>query len=153
MALQDIRLKLEVLAQKICEAHGLDLIELKVNGHKNDVLIQVVADKPFGGITMNECAILNRYLVTAIEQENVLPPEVFSLELSSPGLDRPLVTRKDFMRVVGQEVDFWLVAPVQGKKELQGRLAQVTENELMVDTPAGRLAVSLSSVIKGKLVI
>ena len=48
----------------------MDLIELKVSGHKNDVLIQITADKPSGGITIRECAILNKSLVAAIEQEN-----------------------------------------------------------------------------------
>ena len=111
----------------------MDLVELKVGGHKNDVIIQITADKPSGGITIRECAILNKSLVAAIEQENVLPPEIFSLELSSPGLDRPLVTCKDFMRLKAQELHFWLNAHVGGKKEVQGILAEVGESALTID--------------------
>ena len=155
MALDGIEQKIELLAKKVIEGAGMELIELKVGGHKNDVIIQITADKPSGGINIRECAILNKSLVAAIEQENLLPPEVFSLELSSPGLDRPLVTRKDFMRFVGQKLHFWLNAPVgiNGKKEAQGILAEVKENDLIIDVHGTQLAVPISSIIKGMLVI
>ncbi len=155
MALEEIRLKIESLANKIFKEAGMDLIELKIGGHKNDVRIQITADKPSGGITIRECAILNKTLVAAIEQENLLPPEIFSLELSSPGLDRPLVTRKDFTRFIGRRLHFWLNEPIGigGKKEAQGMLAEVGEKGLIVDVLGSRLVLPLSSVIKGMLVI
>ena len=154
MDIEDIHLKIESLAQKVIGAAGMDLVELKVGGHKNDVLIQITADKPSGGITIRECAILNKALVAAIEVEKILPPEIFSLELSSPGLDRPLVTRKDFMRLVAQELYFWLNEPVEGKKEVQGVLAEVGESTLTIDTSRKtKLVLPLSSIIKGMLVI
>jgi ribosome maturation factor RimP len=125
-----------------------------VGGHKKDVLIQITADKPSGGINIRECAILNKALVAAIEQENFLPPEIFSLELSSPGLDRPLVTRKDFMRLIGQEIHFWLSEPVAAKKEVQGVLTEVAETSLKIDcSRQGMLVLPLANIIKGVLVI
>ena len=66
----------------------MDLIELKVTGNRRDVRIQVIADKPSGGINIGECVIINKSLVAAIEQEKFLPREIFSLEVSSPGIDR-----------------------------------------------------------------
>ena len=154
MNLEDIKSKLESLAQRIIEAGGIDLIELKVSGHKNDVLIQITADKPSGGITIGECAILNKSLVAAIEQDNIIPPENFSLELSSPGLDRPLVTRKDFARFMTHEIHFWLNEPIAGKKEVQGTLAEVNESSLIIKTlKKGDLVLPLSVIIKGMLVI
>jgi ribosome maturation factor RimP len=154
MTPDDIKQKIELLAQKVFEEARMELIELKVAGNKNDVLIQITADKPSGGITIRECAILNKTLAAAIEQENVLPPEIFSLELSSPGLDRPLVTRRDFMRFRAQELHFWLTEPIGGKKEVQGILAEVGESTLTIDTPANtQLVLPLQSIIKGMLVI
>jgi len=153
--LEDIQQKIESLAQKILEAASTDLIECKVSGHKNDVLVQITADKPSGGITIGQCAILNKTLVAAIEQENFLPPEIFSLELSSPGLDRPLITRKDFMRLgPGQEFHFWLNEAVAGKKEAQGVLHQITETALTINV-AGKtkLVLPFANIIKGVLVI
>ncbi len=88
MKLDDIHQKIESLAKKIVEAQGMDLIELKVTGQIRDVHIRVIADKPSGGINIRECVILNKSLVAAIEQEKFLPREMFSLEVSSPGIDK-----------------------------------------------------------------
>ncbi len=154
VSLAEIQQKIELVTKKVLDEAGKDLIELKVGGHKNDVLIQITADKPSGGITIGECAILNKTLVAAIEQENFLPPDGFSLELSSPGLDRPLVTRKDFMRFIGQELHFWLHEPIDGKKELQGILAGVGESELTIECSRHLKSVlPLPVIIKGMLVI
>jgi ribosome maturation factor RimP len=157
MSFEEIQQRIETIAQRVFESEGMDLVECKVAGHKNDVMIQITADKPSGGINIRECAILNKLLVAAIEQENFLPPEIFSLELSSPGLDRPLVTRRDFMRVCAQELHFWLTEPVGGKKEVQGILAEVGESELTIDVvikkTKAKLVLPLSSIIKGELVI
>jgi len=87
--MEDIKQKIELLAVRVFESHGMDLIELNVKGHRNDVHIQIIADKSSGGITIGECVILNKSLVAAIEQEKFLPREIFSLEVSSPGIDRP----------------------------------------------------------------
>ncbi len=149
----ELQQKLELLAARVFDKAGMDLIEFKVGGRPNDVFIQVTADKPSGGINIQECGILNKSLVAAIEQENLLPPEAFSLELSSPGLDRPLVTRRDFMRLIGQEIHFVLSEPVGGKKEIKGILIEVGESSLSIDKGKVRLAVPLSSIIKGTLVI
>ena len=154
ISFEDIQQRIEILALKTFEAAGVDLIECQVAGHKNDVLIQITADKPSGGITIGECAILNKTLVAAIEQENFLPPENFSLELSSPGLDRPLVTRKDFMRLIGQKLHFWLNEPMGGKKEAQGILVEVGESALTLDFSSHQtMVLPLANVIKGVLVI
>ena len=149
----EIKLKIESLAQRVFDAAGMELIDLKVGGHKNDVIIQITADKPSGSINIRECAILNKSLVAAIENESFLPPENFSLELSSPGLDRPLVTRKDFMRLVGQELFFWLNESVHGKKELQGILLEVGLKDLIVDVHGNKVVLTLLNIIKGFLVI
>jgi ribosome maturation factor RimP len=152
--MEEIQQKIEALAKKVIEAANMELIDLKVVGHPNDVFIQITADKPSGSINIQECAILNKLLVAAIEQENVLPPENFSLELSSPGLDRPLVTRKDFMRYVGHELHFWLNEKVNGKKEAQGILKEVSELSLTINSSGkSTLVLPLALIVKGMLVI
>lgn len=89
MFLEEVKQKVEPLARKACQDTGMDLVAFKVWGQRNDVHIQVLADKPGGGINIGECAIINKSLVAAIEQEKFLPREIFSLEVSSPGADRP----------------------------------------------------------------
>lgn len=87
MFIDEIKQKIEPLAAKICREKGADLIECNVKGRPNDVSIQVLADKPSGGINVGTCAMINKSLVAAIEQEKFLPREIFSLEVSSPGTD------------------------------------------------------------------
>ena len=154
MIFEEIQDKVQKLTQKVFDEAQMDLVDLKITGHKNDVNIQITADKPSGGINIHECAILNKRVVAAIEQEKLLPPEVFSLELSSPGLDRPLVTRKDFMRCVGQELHFWLNEACKGKKEIEGVLNDVGETALTIHI-AGKtqLVLPLTTIIKGVLVV
>jgi ribosome maturation factor RimP len=89
MFIEEIQKKIESAAKRVFEEAGMDLIELKVKGHKNDVHIQIAADKPSGGITITECVLLNKALAAAIRQEDLLTPGTFSLEVSSPGIDRP----------------------------------------------------------------
>ena len=87
MTIEDLKQKIELLAKKAVEGTRVDLIECIVAGHSNDVVIQITADKLPGGITIGECAILNKALVAAIRQEGLLTPGTFSLEVSSPGID------------------------------------------------------------------
>ena len=87
MTIEDLKQKIEALAKKAVEGTEVNVIECKVTGRTNDVTIQITADKPFGGITIGECVILNKALGAAIGQEGVLAPGTFSLEVSSPGID------------------------------------------------------------------
>ena len=153
-SIEAIQSRIESLAQEAFEMAGMDLIELRIVGNKKDVNIQITADKPSGGITIGECAILNRTLAAAIEEENLLSPDHFSLEVSSPGLDRPLITRKDFLRFVSHELCVWLNEPIGGKKQVQGVLLEVGESAITI-APSGRLklVLPLSLVTKGMLVI
>src|SRR6185436_20499576 len=94
--LEEIKEKLTGLAVPVCAKVGVDLIELNVRRQGRDIAIQILADRPTGGITLAECSDLNRRMIEAIDQTATLPPEEYSIEVSSPGLDRPLKTRKDF---------------------------------------------------------
>jgi ribosome maturation factor RimP len=145
--------KIESLARQVIEQGGAELVEINIGGNPRDVLIQVTADRPAGGITMGECSRLNKALVSRIEGDNILSSDNFSLELSSPGLDRTLVSRKDFMRVLGRELHVWLHEPVGGKKEVQGILTQVGDSALTLEAGSTQLVLPLPAIIRGKSVI
>lgn len=154
MITAEIKEKVMALVQAVIEEQGAQLIEVKVGGHAQDALVVVTADKPAGGITIEECVRLNKALAHAIDTTGVLSPEGYSLEVSSPGLDRPLSSRKDFLRCAGKEIHLWLSLPVAGKKELHGILKDVGECDLTMEAAGqARLTVPLPAVIKGKMVI
>jgi ribosome maturation factor RimP len=87
MFIENIIKRIEGMSGEICRQVGADLIRVKFSGPINDFHIQITADKLPGGITIGECAILNKALVAAIRQEGLLNPGTFSLEVSSPGIE------------------------------------------------------------------
>lgn len=151
---EEIYKRVDLVAKPLLKAANVDLIELNIAFYQGDVLIQITADKPAGGITIEECSVLNKKIVHAIEEIGFLPLDGFALEFSSPGLDRPLRAYKDFLRCLDCEIHFWLTEAVEGKKEVEGVLIGVNERALMVYTKKNHeLVLPLEIVEKGLLVI
>ena len=99
-ALKDRLLK---LVEPIVEENDVELVDLEVKGSSRIILIRVFVDVA-GGININECVRLSRLIEDAIEMENLIPGQ-YRLEVSSPGLDRPLRTPRDFQRNIGRLVE------------------------------------------------
>lgn len=151
LTLEEIAQKLEVLSNPILSAAGIDLVELKVGGRKGDVRIEFMADKPTGGITIHECATLNRAIVDAITADGFIG-EDFSLEFSSPGLDRPLKTPKDFLRNMAYPVRVHLLESLGGKKQWEGRVIRVNSTGIVLLTKQKKeISVPLTVVEKAVL--
>ncbi len=145
---EELKKNLLKLAQPICDEAGMDLIELNVRRHGGEVAVQVLADRPAGGISMEECSFLNRKLVETLDAQLAISQE-YSLEVSSPGLDRALTTKKDFLRAVHQELRFHLSGPVGGKREYTGILTQVSESTVLVETQKyGEITIPIGNILK-----
>ncbi len=150
----EIRCKVEMLATPILAKAGVDLVELSVGRYKDEVIIRFAADLPAGGITVGQCSSLNHAIVEAIDADGFLGEQGYSLEFSSPGLDRPLVTAKDFRRNLGRAVRFWLKEPVEGKTEHSGALMAADEKQIVVRTKKNKeIVLPLGQIVKAILVI
>ncbi len=150
----DIRRKIETLAVPILERAGVDLVELSVGRHKDEVSVRFAADLPAGGITIAQCASLNRAIVAAIDADGFLGERGYSLEFASPGLDRPLTGLKDFRRHLGRPIRCWLATVVDGKKEHSGIVTAVNDDALTVLTKKNeKVILPLGQIIKAMLVI
>ncbi len=146
---EELKKELLSLAQPLFDQAGVDLIELNVRKHGSEVLIEILADRPAGGISMEECSYLNRKVVEVIDASSAV--EDYSLELSSPGLDRPLKTRKDFLRVMHQEIRFMLTGPLGGKQkhEYTGVLKEVRDDSVFIETEKyGEITIPLGNIFK-----
>ena len=149
----DIRHKVGTIAAPILERFGVELVELRVGHYKDEVRIAFTADLPAGGITIAQCSSLNRAIVEAVDADGFLG-ENYSLEFSSPGLDRPLTTAKDLRRNLGRAVRVWLAGPVEGKKEHSGVVSAVGDEALTLLTKKnGEVILPLGQIIKAMLVI
>lgn len=150
----EIRGKVEILAAPILANAGVDLVELSAGVYKQDVIIRFAADLPAGGITIGQCALLNHAIVEAIDADGFLGEQGYSLEFSSPGLDRPLVTAKDFGRNLERAIRFWLKEPVEGKTEYSGVLMAAGEQQIVVRTKKNKeIVLPLGQIVKGMLII
>ncbi len=145
---EELKKELLILAQPLFDQAGVDLIELNVRKQGGEVAIQIIADRPVGGISMEECSYLNRKVVEAIDNQAAVA-EGYSLELSSPGLDRPLKTRKDFLRVLHQEIRFLLTVPLGGKHEYTGVLKEVRDDSVFIETEKyGEITIPMGNILK-----
>ena len=145
---EELKASLLELAQPVFDQAGVDLIELNIRRQGREYVIEILADRPTGGISLEECSFLNRKVVDLIDAENAVQQE-YSLDLSSPGLDRPLKTRKDFLRVMHKDIRFHLTGPVGGKLEYSGILKEVKENAVMIETQKhGEITIPIANISK-----
>jgi len=135
---------------RVAEAINLELVELKIGVHKKDVFLQVLADRPDGKIGIEECTKLNRSIVEAIDKEGFFSEDGYSLEVSSPGLDRPLVTPKDFLRNLNAEVRLWLKEKIAGKVEHVAFIQSVHDNAVVLLTVKEKqeITVPIDQIVK-----
>ena len=114
--------------------------------------LRVFVDKPSGGITMDDCAQLNFNIRRQLE-EGMLLQQDCALEVSSPGLDRPLKREKDFIRALGKKAVFYLNDTVEGALQHEGVITKVAEGTVFMDKAGTVLAVPLARIAKAKTII
>ena len=131
---------------------GLDLIDLIYRYEGKDLVLRVLVDRPEGGIGLDECARLNNEISRILDEKDVLTTR-YILEVSSPGLDRPLKTKSDFLRCINKKVRFYLCESINGKMELEGTISKVGDTSVYIDTDGESLEIPLLKVAKVKQII
>ena len=124
---------------------GYELVDLEISGRG---MVQVFLDKP-GGIALDDCERVSNQLVRLFTVEGVAYDR---LEVSSPGLDRPLKKEADFVRFRGEKVNLKLRMPMEGRKNFIGVLGEVKDGVLQLDVEGKQVAITLSNVDRARLV-
>jgi len=135
----------------VIEAAGFRLARLRLMGGKRKTL-QVMAERPDGSMTVEDCADLSRALGEFLDREEVVEGD-FLLEVSSPGIDRPLTRLADFARWAGHEAKLELAVPIEGRKRFRGLLAGLDGSEVAIETGGTRLTLPFRSIAEAKLVL
>jgi ribosome maturation factor RimP len=159
----DIARLMEIVEPE-AQALGFDLVRVIVFGKSEvgdeEVTLQVMAERPATGqLVIEDCAALSRRISDAIdaleEQGESLIEEAYRLEVSSPGIDRPLTRAKDFLQWAGHEARVLLTEPVEGnRKSLQGDLIGLEDETVTLDDrKSGRVQFALANVHSAKLVL
>lgn len=141
------------------EALGFALVRVKMFGGTSDPTLQVMAERPdTRQLTIDDCAELSRRVsdaLDALEAEGTDPIEgAYRLEVSSPGIDRPLTRLRDFEDWKGQEARIHLAEPVDGRKQLTGDLAGVEGDRITIDVRKHQpMTVAFAQVADAKLLL
>jgi len=137
---------------------GLDLVRVAMIGGTSDPTLQVMAERPdTRQLTIDDCADLSRKLsdiLDALEAEGRDPIEgAYRLEVSSPGIDRPLTRRADFADWSGHEARIKYLEPVDGAKQVSGIIEGIEGDQIRVATPKGERQVEFANVASAKLLL
>lgn len=143
--------RLMEFGERAAAESGVELVEVELRGAGKARLLRVYIDKP-GGVTHADCEAVSQRLGKLLDDEDVIPDDSYTLEVSSPGVDRKLVRPRDFDRVVGQKVKIALKEPVEGFSRVEGKLSGVEGDTLAVEIESGQLLrVRLDQVRKANL--
>src|ERR1700761_1554792 len=124
---------LTALIEPEAKALGFALVRVKFFGGKGDQTLQVMAERPdTRQLTIDDCADLSRRISDVLDEADPIPDE-YRLEVSSPGIDRPLTRLKDFADWQGHEARIVLTAPIDGRKQLTGDLVGVSGDRITID--------------------
>jgi len=142
---------LEPILAPVIEAAGFRLVRVRLMGSKTKTL-QIMAERPDGTMNVEDCAVLSHTLLDFMEAENPVEGD-YELEVSSPGIDRPLTRLMDFARYAGHEAKIELVAPLDGRKRFRGKLLGLDGNDVTMETQGARVSFPFKGIADAKLVL
>lgn len=142
---------LEPILAPVIEAAGFRLVRLRLMGSKTKTL-QIMAERPDGTMNVEDCAVLSHALLDFMEAENPIEGD-YELEVSSPGIDRPLTRLMDFARYAGHEAKIELVAPLDGRKRFRGKLLGLDGNDVTMQAQGARISFPFKGIAEAKLVL
>lgn len=134
----------------LIEKEGFDLVDLELKGFGSTSILRVYVDRA-GGITLNECAKLSGKLSDYLDLEDLIPHH-YTLEVSSPGLDRPLTSEGDFKRKIGEKVKVFLKSPLEEKIEFEGKIVNFQDKKVFLDKGEEIKVIPFEKIEKAKIV-
>jgi ribosome maturation factor RimP len=154
---------IHAIVERVAASFGVEVVEIELRGGGKARMLRIFIDKP-GGVTHEDCANLSREVSTIFDVEDAMPGGSYTLEVSSPGLDRKLFRPADFERFQGSRVKLTTKDPVNGNRHFEGRLEHFESGRLTLDLAearrkfrpqqgtAQRLEIELANVEKANLV-
>lgn len=143
--------RVQQLIAPVIEALGFELVRVSFTGVGQSTL-QIMAERPDGSMNVADCATISREISVLLDVEDPIPGK-YSLEVSSPGLDRPLTRPKDFERFAGSDAKVECRVAINGQRRFKGKLLGLEGDAVLIETAEGEVAVPLANVIKAKLLV
>jgi ribosome maturation factor RimP len=128
-----IEARIAHIVEPVVEGLGYRLVRVRLSS-MNGATLQIMAERPDGSMTVEDCEVVSRDVSPALDVDDPID-RAYHLEVSSPGIDRPLVRRSDFDRWAGHEAKVELARMLDGRKRFRGRLAGVEGDSIALDVP------------------
>lgn len=135
----------------VIEDMGFELVRVRLMSGKSTIL-QIMADKPDGGIEVDDCAEISQAVSAVLDVEDPILDE-YTLEVSSPGIDRPLTRLKDFEMFEGYEAKIETGEMIDGRRRFKGALAGVENDEVLINVEEGTIGLKFDWLSDAKLVL
>ncbi len=152
IARQGIARQVEELVRPIAQRMGVEVVDVQVAGGGKTTILRVLVDRPDGGITIEECARVSESLSRQLDLYDLFP-HAYTLEVSSPGLDRPLRTEADFRRFAGRRAEVVMVSPLDGQRRFRGRVLGVVAGAAVLEIDQRQIHLPLEQVASAKLTV
>jgi ribosome maturation factor RimP len=147
-----ILLRVESILGPLLDSEGLSLVDVEYAREQGGWVLRVLIDKE-GSVTLDDCARVSREFGQLLDVEDIIPTS-YHLEVSSPGLDRPLKKEEDFIKYSGRRVRIKTKEQVSGRRNFKGALLGCTEGKVMVKVEGSEIfAIPFSSILKANLEI
>lgn len=139
----------ERFARPVLDDMGLELVEVQFRRESGGWILRLFIDRE-GGINVDDCASVSRQISAYLEVEELIE-HAYNLEVSSPGLERPLKKIDDFVRFAGRKARIKLKEPIDGQRVFFGLLGPVHENKLTLDVEDRQMEIDLDAVARARL--
>lgn len=143
--------KVREIAERVGASEDIEIVEVQLLGGGKQRVLRIFIDKP-GGVTHGDCEMISHNVGTILDVEDVVPGEHYTLEVSSPGVERKLTKPRDYERFTGQKIKVVLREPVENQRRWEGTLAGFAENKVILDAaPNKTVQFDLDQIEKANL--
>jgi ribosome maturation factor RimP len=139
------------LVEDIVESEGYEFVDVELKGAGKHRVLRIFIDKE-GGVSHGDCQLISEQVGTVLDVEDPIP-SAYTLEVSSPGLDRKLVKPRDFVRFEGQLVKVRTTRPIDERKVFEGRLAGFADDQVRVETKWGTAMIPRDLIHEARLAV
>jgi ribosome maturation factor RimP len=143
--------RVSAIADPILSNEGMELVELEYRRESKGWVIRLYIDKE-GGVTLDDCTRISQEVGRSLDVEDFISTP-YTLEVSSPGLARPLKKEKDFMKYRNHMIKVKTIDPIENRRQFKGKLLGITENRIEIAMDGGVFQILLSNVAKANLEI
>ncbi len=148
---ESLGIRITELAEQVAASMGMEVVLLEIKGEGSHSVVRAYIDQP-GGISLDDCERFSRRFSLSLDVEDWIPFS-YVLEVSSPGVNRPLVKDADFRRFCGKNAKVRTRLPVEGQRNFKGKILSVNEGRLEFEvSPGKKIEIALTDIEKANLI-